>query len=113
MKNATKMVAVALAESGGNTDVMGRSETGENLGQRDHGLFQISGRWHGDALQQFSWRDPYDNTRMARLVWEAEGFEAWSVYNSGDYEKYMPDAEHAVMFPFEPAHPSTPWHVEV
>lgn len=102
-------VAIACAESDGDTDAMHRSTTGENLGQRDHGLWQISGRWHGAKLiANPNWRDPVVNARLAKAVFDetvrmgkASGWMAWAVYNSGSYKTYLPDAEFAVdeMFP--------------
>jgi hypothetical protein len=99
-------VAVALAESGGDTDVMGRSTTGANLGQRDHGLWQISGRWHGDKLQVHpNWRNPYVNGRLARQIFldAGQAWTPWHVFTSGAYQAYLPDAEIGVRWPFKPA----------
>jgi hypothetical protein len=99
-------VAVALAESGGDTDVMGRSTTGENLGQRDHGLWQISGRWHGDKLTVMpNWRNGYVNARLAYQIFLAAGrvWTPWHVFTSGAYRAYLPDATHGVRYPFKPA----------
>lgn len=99
-------VAVALAESGGDTDVMGRSTTGDNIGQRDHGLLQISGRWHGDKLVATpNWRNPYVNARMARRIFDDAGrvWTPWHVFTSGAYRAYLPDAQHGVRYPFKPA----------
>jgi hypothetical protein len=102
-------VAVALAESKGDTDIMGRSTTGENLGQRDHGLWQISGRWHGTKLQATpDWRDPYVNATLAKQVWDEakkagkDPWTPWKVYGSGSYKTYLPDATIAVKAPFPP-----------
>jgi hypothetical protein len=116
--------AVALAESGGDTDIMGslssdnpttvKDET-ENV---DLGLFQISNRWHGDKLQKYRWRDPYDNTRILRLVFDewkrrpdsgGDGWKAWSVYNSGRHEAFMSRARNAVKFPFPPQPAQAGW----
>lgn len=102
----TFAVAVALAESGGDTDIMGRSASGANLGQRDHGLWQVSGRWHGDKLQvNPNWRNPYVNGRMARAIFLDAGrkWDPWHVFTSGAYLTYLPDAEVAVRWPFKPA----------
>jgi len=99
-------VAVALAESGGDTDVLGRSGTGANLGQRDHGLWQISGKWHGDKLQVTpNWRNPYVNGRMARQIFVDAGrqWTPWHVFTSGAYQTYLPDAEVGARWPFKPA----------
>lgn len=96
-------VAIALAESGGHTDALARSTTGDNLGQRDHGPWQISGRWHGPKLAANpNWRDPVVNAKIAKQVFDETvrmgkvGWEAWSVFNSGTYKTFLPDAEHGV-----------------
>lgn len=114
-------VAVALAETGGDTDVLGRSKDTTNpasLGQRDHGLWQVSGRWHGKKLQTFRWRDPYENCRMARMVFDEfvkagkPGWTAWAVFNSGAFEAFVPDAIHGLAAPFAPVNPhTTAWRV--
>jgi hypothetical protein len=120
-KDLTDGVAGCLAESGGDTNIMGRSPSGVNIGQRDHGLMQISGRWHGAKLQEAaargeSWRNPYVNIRMARVIWVAAGglwAPTWHVFippkdaagnitGPASYEKYLPDARVAVQWPFKP-----------
>lgn len=99
-------VAVALAESRGDTDALGRSTTGASIGNRDHGLWQISGRWHGDKLQASpNWRDPLVNARLAKQVWDGRSgdkWTAWATYNSGAHKQYLPDARFAVAAPFLP-----------
>lgn len=98
-------VAVVLAESGGDTDALGRSSSGASIGNRDHGLAQISNRWHGDKLTATpNWRDPETNMRMAFKVYTDAGkkFEPWSVFTSGAHLIYMPDAEIAVTHPIPP-----------
>lgn len=95
-------VAVCLAESGGDTGIMARSDTGASLGNRDHGLWQVSGRWHGDKLQDHpDWRTPATNAALAHRIWsDAGGWTPWAVFNSGSYEKYLPDADIALAAPF-------------
>lgn len=110
-------VAVALAESGGDTEAMGRSTSGTSIGNRDHGLWQISNRWHqlrGDGspgrllLAGADWRDPVVNARLAREVFDETaasgkvGWSAWAVYTSGSYQTYLPDAQIAVKAPWAP-----------
>jgi hypothetical protein len=114
-------VAGCLAESGGDTNIMGRSKTGVNVGNRDHGLMQISGRWHGDKLQAAaargeSWRNPYHNIKMARVIFLGAGSlwaPTWHVFvppkdangvitGPASYEQYLPDAAIAVKWPFKP-----------
>lgn len=106
-------VAVALAESSGDTDILSPANTG-TAGNRDHGLMQISSQWHGAKLQQHpNWRDPYENMMLAKLVFDERkqsgkiGWTAWSVYNSipplePAYKKFMTEATLAVNYPFPP-----------
>jgi Lysozyme like domain len=109
--DATIMVAIALAESGGDTDIIGRSKdpNSASYGQRDHGLFQISGRWMGRELQTYRWRDPYDNTRMARIAWNFNGFSAWNVTDTGAQLQFLPDAKWGIARPFPPPPAQAGW----
>jgi len=106
-EDAKIMVAIALAESGGDTNVMGRSPDTSlptNRGNWDHGLWQISNRWHGEKLATMgNWRDPYVNGQMAARAYFERGFEAWSVYTSKSYEKFLFDAGIAMQFPVAPS----------
>lgn len=97
-------VAVALAESAGDTDILARSVVGPSIGNRDHGLFQISGRWHGDKLQaKPAWRDPYVNAEIAHQIWtDAGGWSPWAAFNNGSYKLFLPDADIALAHPFPP-----------
>lgn len=98
-------IAVALAESGGDCEVIARSTIGENLGQRDHGLWQISNRWNGQRLIDLGpWRNPWRNTAMAYDLFEEWGrtWGAWKAYTSGSYEVFLPDAVIALVHPFPP-----------
>lgn len=110
-------VAVALAESGGDPDIMGRSSTGAAIGNRDHGLWQVSNRWHqlrGDGtpgrllVAGATWRNPAVNAKMAFDIWEEsrragkDGWLPWHVYTSGAFKTYLPDARIACKAPWAP-----------
>jgi hypothetical protein len=102
-------VAVALAESSGDTDAFHRSTTGVSIGNWDHGLWQISGRWHPEKLQAHpNWRNPYENAKVAYLIFTNAGrrWTPWSVFTSGAYQTYLPDAQIAVAHPFPITYPS-------
>lgn len=110
-------VAVGIAESGGETDVIGSATSG-TTNNRDHGVWQISNRWHGAKLQKTpNWRDPLVNAQLAKQVFEETartgkvGWTAWSVYNSGSYEPFVEAAKIGVAFPFKPAYPG--WSLEL
>lgn len=98
-------VAVALAESGGDTEALGRSTSGASIGNRDHGLWQISGRWHADLLTtELNWRDPQANAHMAFAVFTNAGskWDPWHTFTSGSHLQYMPDGQIAAAAPFPP-----------
>jgi hypothetical protein len=76
-------IAIALAESGGNTDAV--SQTG------DYGLYQINRAAHADLFANHTWNDPASNTDMARIVWENAGksFSPWTTYKTGAYKSHL------------------------
>ena len=85
-------VAVALAESGGNT-----TATHQNLnGTVDHGLWQINSV-HASLLAGGDWRDPNANARMAYSVWRERG-GSWSPWYTYPVKSglYLPRAKRAV-----------------
>ena len=107
-------VAIALAESGGDTDAIARSADtlaggapNPNAGNRDHGLFQLSGRWQWDKVIAAGgdWRDPIVNSTIAHAIYVAAGrkWTPWHVYQSetaGSWLGRLPDAKLAVPHPF-------------
>jgi hypothetical protein len=117
-------VAVCLAESDGDTDALGhRSTSDPAYGNYDHGLVQISNKWHSAkllavALKGEDWRDPYVNARLGKQAFDEfvkagkVGWTAWSTYNPStkpdgtvvppSYLKYLPAAKLAVVRPFPP-----------
>ena len=100
-----EFVATVLAESGGDTDVIARSTTGDNIGQRDHGLGQISGRWQWPHLVEHpNWRDPWVNLAICYSIFIDAGrtFTPWHANTSGAWHTYEPDARFGVAHPFPP-----------
>lgn len=73
-------VAVALAESGGNTDAVSPPNA-DAWGSRDRGTWQINDHWHADLLRKYTWSNPYASAQMARLIHdEAGGWGPWSTF---------------------------------
>lgn len=70
-------VAVAIAESGGNTSA-------RNLSSREdsRGLWQINVRAHPEFASSNLY-DPATNARAARAVLAKQGWRAWSVFTNG------------------------------
>jgi hypothetical protein len=78
--DVTRAVAIALAESGGQTDATNRNSDGST----DYGLWQINSV-HADLLKSGTWSNPADNARMAYAVYQSSGWTAWTVYKTGAY----------------------------
>jgi hypothetical protein len=82
--------AIALAESGGVTDVT--SPVNKN-GTRDMGLWQINSS-HTSLL---SGHDPFDPAQNAAMMFSLSkngtSWKAWSAYNNGSYMKHLGNAQ--------------------
>lgn len=77
-------VAVALAESGGNSSAL---NTRNSNGSWDAGLWQINSI-HG--YSQSALMNPTTNAAAAYKVWSAaRSWSPWSVYKSGAYRVYL------------------------
>lgn len=111
---AVVAVAVAFAESSAETDAISRTTAPitsdpASIGQRDHGIFQLSGRWQYPKIQNAGgrWRDPETNVKIAYEIFKGAGrtFTSWSVFTKNangvaPYEQYLPDARLAVQQPW-------------
>lgn len=109
-------VAVALAESRGNTEALGWVPANPGTapgttpkpasGNYDHGLWQISSLWHGALLAQAGhlWRDPLVNAGMAHQIWTEAGgkWSPWSTYKGGQYQPLLPFGVKAALYPWAP-----------
>lgn len=109
-------VAIGWAESGGDTDALGKVTTGTPpSGNFDHGWLQISNKWHWQKmLAATDWRHPVVNAQLARLVFNETaginarqsngkpGWSAWSVWSSGSFKTWLPHGQLAALHPFPP-----------
>ena len=102
-------VAVALAESEGDTEALGyvKGAVGKPAsGNFDHGLFQISSLWHGAALMLagHTWRDPLVNAGLAFKIWTEAGntWKPWSTYVGGKHTPLLPFGVKAALYPWAP-----------
>ncbi|OAA24581.1 transglycosylase family protein [Frankia sp. EI5c] len=75
-------VAIALAESGGNTKARA---TGI---EDSRGLWQIN-TWAHPWTKGMNLYDPVTNARAAKKVCAAQGPTAWSAYTNGSYKKFL------------------------
>lgn len=111
---AVVAVAVAFAESSADSESISRTTAPitsdpASVGQRDHGIFQLSGRWQYPKIQAAGgrWRDPVINVKIAYEIFKGAGrtFTSWSVFTKNTsgvapYEQYLPDARLAVQQPW-------------
>lgn len=107
-------VAVMLAESSADTEVISRTTAPitsdpKSVGNRDHGVFQLSGRWQFPKIQAAGgrWRDPVVNVAIAYEIFKGAGrtFTSWSVFTKNasgvaPYEQFLPDARLGVQQPW-------------
>jgi hypothetical protein len=93
-------IAVALAESGGNSDALNDANSN---GSSDYGLFQINSV-HDELLNGGNWRDPVYNARMAlEISSRGSNWLPWVAFNTGKYRAYLPRAVRASGSPVMPA----------
>ena len=83
------MVAIALAESGGDATAVGRAVPS----RPDYGLWQIN-FIHADILPGFfppgtGWKSSSANANAAKKIYDMQGLNAWTVYNTGAYLRFM------------------------
>jgi hypothetical protein len=112
---AVVAVAVAFAESSADSESISRTTAAvtsdpKSVGNRDHGIFQLSGRWQYDKIQAAGgrWRDPATNTAIAYKIFVGAGrtFTPWMVFAKNastgiaPYEQYLPDARLGVQQPW-------------
>ena len=76
-------VAIALAESGGNTTAHA------TRGEDSRGLWQINLRAHASWVGNRDLFDPNVNAWAAKRVCDMQGPTAWSVYTNGMYKKFL------------------------
>jgi hypothetical protein len=112
---AVVAVAVAFAESSADTEAISRTTAAitsdpKSVGNRDHGIFQLSGRWQYPKIQAAggNWRDPAVNVKIAYDIFKGAGrtFTPWMVFAKNPttgiapYEQYLPDARLGVQQPW-------------
>lgn len=84
-EQAPTMAAIAMAESSGRVGVV------NSIGCT--GLWQINQPVHVGDYPSWtqSWlKDPRNNAKAAKEIYDKQGLSAWTVYTSGAYKKYLP-----------------------
>lgn len=105
-RDAIILTAIALAESSGEADA---HNDDRSTGDDSYGLWQINmldepdypmGKNRAAALGLGNYeelKDPSTNARAMKMIYDQQGFEAWSVYTSGAYKQFLPDAKRALI----------------
>ena len=96
-QQAKVMAAVALAESGGDPsiDTVKSGLDPSKSNEYSVGLWQVNWKAHGDWLKQQGitendLRNPQINARIAKKIFDMQGYQAWGAYTNGTYRSYMP-----------------------
>lgn len=92
---ATVMTAIAMAESGGRT-----TAHNNNPPDNSYGLWQINmlGSMGPTRRQSFGISsnselfDPEVNAKAAKIIFDGQGYGAWSVYTNGSYRQHLESA---------------------
>ena len=101
------MTAIALAESSGRPQAFNPRGL-----DRSYGLFQVN--MHGGLgparMKEFGLKsekelfDPTTNVKAAKQILGSKGLGAWSVYKSGKYKEFLPQAQQASQGLGQPSH---------
>jgi hypothetical protein len=94
--DAIIMAAIAMAESGGNSNAHNAKPP-----DNSYGLWQINmiGNLGPERRKQIGitsddqLKDPVINAHAAKLIKQSQGFSAWTVYKTGAYKKYLNSAQ--------------------
>ena len=90
--NLDTAVAIALAESSGNTAAIGDPTLGVSVG-----LWQINLKAHPEYTKQ-QLLDPQANANAAYAVFgDAGSFRPWTTFNTGAYQAYLPSSSQTVV----------------
>lgn len=104
---AVIMLAIALGESGGRSGI-DTVQSGLDVNKTNEysiGLWQINmsaelGEERARDLKLSSYdqlRDPATNARAMKYILDRQGLNAWTVYKTGKYKQYLPDAKRALI----------------
>lgn len=75
--------AIMMAESSGNPNVIGD----RHLKKPSVGLFQINQIWHPYSTEDL--QNPEFNIEIAKEIRDNGGWERWTTYRTGAYQKYL------------------------
>lgn len=95
VNNILDAIAIALAESGGNTNAYNPEvKAGTPTGKGSYGLWQVYEKAHPE-FDGLDLTDPQTNANAAFHVYAQAGhsFRPWSTFKNGAYQSHLSDAE--------------------
>ena len=105
-KEIPTMVAIAMAESGGDSGAHNTTYPDNSYGLWQINMLDEPGYMLGaERRKQFGLKsneelfDPVKNAKAAYAIYKQQGFGAWSVYTSGRYKDFLPAAKKAQASP--------------
>ena len=97
------MVAIAMAESGGDSEAHNPKYPDNSFGLWQINMLDAPGYQLGAERRQKyglssneELKDPLTNAKAAFDILNSQGLGAWSVYTSGKYKDFLPDAQAAI-----------------
>ena len=97
------MVAIAMAESGGDSEAHNPKYPDNSFGLWQINMLDEPGYQLGAERRQKyglssneELKDPLTNAKAAFDILNSQGLGAWSVYTSGKYKDFLPDAQAAI-----------------
>lgn len=84
-------IAIALAESGGNTQAVGKNSDGS----RDRGLWQFNSRWHPEISDAEAFNPGTAAKAAYRVSSGGKSWSQWATYKSGAARRQLPAAQTA------------------
>lgn len=90
--------AIALAESGGNTEAQGQNGPTDGCpnGSLDRGLFQINNCYHPDVSDLCAYNPQCNADKAYAISNNGVNFHPWSTFLNGAYLQHMETAKQAV-----------------
>ena len=99
-EEAPVISAIAMAESGGNPNAHNPRYPDDSYGLMQINMLDDPGsnymlgasRRRKYGIQNSDLKNPVINMKVAKDIWDTQGPNAWSVYQSGAYKKHLPAA---------------------
>lgn len=83
-------MALAISQGENGTRQCDRDNAGLNKdGTTDYGVFMVNGYWHRNKATPEQLKDCLINIKVAKVIYDKQGWSPWVVYKTGVYKKYL------------------------